>query len=82
MSQSPVVRALLAVGLECLKERTSDELDELKQTPLGYLVREIAMRQMKIKAEGRKATSEDAAAFIEEIPAIVRYAREQEERPK
>ena len=64
--------------LEAAKERTQQELEELKHTPLGYLMRAVLAKEQQITAEGRKPSSEDAAAFIEQIPDIVRYAREQE----
>ncbi len=75
----PPLRALArAVVGELLKEEVRDRCMRLEKEPLGYLIKAGIARDRAIKAQGREWTEDDLSEFLDDVPDIVAFARQNE----
>jgi hypothetical protein len=73
---SPLLRGLAQAGIEFAREDLKERVAEVEQEPLGHLIKNILQRRKMIEAEGRKVTTGDVKAFLDDAPAIIQNARE------
>ena len=76
IKDSPLVQALAQAGIELAREDLKQRVAEVEQEPLGHLIHNILARRKIIEAEGRKVTTGDVKAFLDDAPAIIQHARQ------
>lgn len=68
--KSPLLGALLQAGREALEEDVKERLDELKDTPMGHMLKAAMRRKAELEAQGKQVSEEDVKAWLDECKAI------------
>lgn len=63
------------LAMTALEAEAKDRCASLEKTPLGAVLRAGLGRRKQILDEGRQVEDNDIAAFLDDLPAIVRAAR-------
>lgn len=76
--KNPLVRAVAQVGMDLLEEEVRHRCAKLSRAPAGYVLRAWQARARQIAAEQRSVTDVDIHEFCDQIPELVRQARQAE----